>query len=105
MNDDTTNVTIRCGSKRYVNADLVKMDPVPLRALFRERVHHTINAPGIRFAATAHLRRTAERFHSKYKLPDYMGVAMHIAVGWGATGIIKSGRLPLSEMIMSKDES
>jgi nitroreductase len=47
------------------------------------------------------LERTAKRFHERYGLPDYIGVAMHIAVGWGATGIIKSGRLPLSEMVLS----
>ena len=47
------------------------------------------------------LEKTANRFHRKYQLPDHIGVAMHIAIGWGAAGIIKSGRLPLSEMVIS----
>ena len=47
------------------------------------------------------LEKTANRFHRKYQLPDYIGVVMHIAIGWGAAGIIKSGRLPLSEMVIS----
>ena len=36
-------VTIyRIGGDDYTREDLMKMDPVCLRALFRERVHHTI---------------------------------------------------------------
>lgn len=37
------NVTVfRIGGDDYTREDLMKMDPVCLRALFRERVHHTI---------------------------------------------------------------
>ncbi len=32
----------RIGGERYTREDLMKMDPVCLRALFRERVHHSI---------------------------------------------------------------
>ena len=47
--------------------------------------------------------KTAETFHRKYGLPDYIKQALHIAVGWTATGSVKSGRQPLSEMIISRD--
>jgi nitroreductase len=59
---------------------------------------HALGLAGIWLTCLA---KTAKRFHKKRKLPDYIGVAMHIAIGWGAAGIIKSGRLPLSEMVIS----
>lgn len=34
--------TVSWRGGRYTKRDLMKMAPVPLRALFRERVHHTI---------------------------------------------------------------
>ena len=48
------------------------------------------------------LERTAEAFKEQYALPEYYEVAMHIAFGWAACGILKSGRLPLKEMIYSR---
>ena len=44
MSENTANVEIvySAGRIRYVKADLMEMDLVPLRALLRERVHHTI---------------------------------------------------------------
>lgn len=45
---------------------------------------------------------TAWAFKTQYGLPDYIKVAMHIAVGWGACGILKSGRTPLSEMVITR---
>jgi hypothetical protein len=37
------NITVfRIGGDPYTREDLMKMDPVCLRALYRERVHHTI---------------------------------------------------------------
>ncbi len=45
---------------------------------------------------------TARAFKEKYGLPDYIEVAMHIAIGWAATGIIKSGRQPLEKMLISR---
>ncbi len=47
---DTLNITKKAEDvikvvgrrRRYKKEDLMEMDPVPLRALFRERIHHTI---------------------------------------------------------------
>lgn len=46
---------------------------------------------------------TAMKFKEKYGLPDYIEIALHIAVGWSAIGTIKSQRMPLSEMILTRD--
>lgn len=46
--------------------------------------------------------KTAARFKKKYGLPDYIEPAMHIAFGWPALGSIKSLRMPLSEMVISR---
>jgi len=46
--------------------------------------------------------KTAEAFREKYGLPEYIKQALHIAVGWPAIGSIKSGRMPLSEMIVRR---
>ncbi len=48
---------------------------------------------------------TAWAFKTQYGLPDYIKVAMHIAVGWGATGILKSGRTPLSELVITRKKA
>lgn len=45
---------------------------------------------------------TGQRFKEQYGLPDYIEVALHIAVGWPAIGTIKTQRMPLSEMILSR---
>lgn len=45
---------------------------------------------------------TGKRFKEQYGLPDYIEVALHIAVGWSATGTIKSQRMPLQEMILTR---
>lgn len=50
-------------------------------------------------------QKTAQTFKKKYGLPDYIEQAMHIAIGWPAMGTIKSERMPLSEMIITKQES
>ena len=43
MSNDLNGVTVwRSGGDDYTRQDLMEMDPVCLRALFRERVHHTI---------------------------------------------------------------
>ena len=49
-------------------------------------------------------KKTAGNFKKKYGLPDYIEQAFHIAVGWCAKGSIKSQRMPLSEMIITKDK-
>lgn len=43
---------------------------------------------------------TGQRFKEQYGLPDYIEVALHIAVGWSAIGTIKSRRVPLSDMMI-----
>jgi nitroreductase len=46
--------------------------------------------------------KTAKTFKEKYGLAEHVEPAMHIAVGWPAVGTIKSARMPLKEMIISK---
>ena len=46
---------------------------------------------------------TGQRFKKLYGLPDYIEVAMHIAVGWPAMGIIKSKRMPLADMLLRRN--
>lgn len=41
----TINSVFRYGGENYSKEDLMEMDPVCLRALFRERVHHGIEVP------------------------------------------------------------
>ncbi len=50
-------------------------------------------------------KKTADNFKKKYCLPDYIEQAFHIAVGWCAKGSIKSQRMPLSEMIITRESS
>lgn len=45
---------------------------------------------------------TGQEFKKKYGLPDYIEVAMHIAVGWAAIGTIKSKRMPLADMMLTR---
>jgi nitroreductase len=46
--------------------------------------------------------KTAQTFQKKFGLPKYIKQALHIAVGWTAIGSIKSGRMPLREMIIKR---
>jgi nitroreductase len=46
--------------------------------------------------------KTARLFKEKYGLPEHFEPALHIAVGWPAVGTVKSARMPLKEMIISK---
>lgn len=45
---------------------------------------------------------TGKRFKEQYGLPDYIEVAMHIAVGWPAIGMLKSKRPPLDDMMLGR---
>ncbi|SDE37795.1 nitroreductase family protein [Sporomusa acidovorans] len=45
---------------------------------------------------------TGLKFKELYGLPDYIEVALHIAVGWPAVGTIKTQRMPLKEMMLTK---
>lgn len=44
--------------------------------------------------------KTAQKFKEKIGAPDYFQSVMHIAVGWPATGTIKTKRIPLADMII-----
>jgi len=48
-------------------------------------------------------QKTAQRFKEQYGLPDYIEVALHIAVGWTAVGTIKSKRMPLADMMIGRN--
>jgi len=52
--------------------------------------------------ASEKTKDTSEEFKKAYGLPDYIDVAMHVAFGWPVMGTIKSQRMPLSNMIISK---
>ena len=43
---------------------------------------------------------TGKIFKEKYGLPEYIEVALHIAIGWPALGTIKTKRMPLKNMII-----
>jgi len=49
--------------------------------------------------------KTAKVFKEKYGLPDYIHQAMHLAVGWTAIGSIKSLRMPLKEMMITRGKA
>jgi len=48
-------------------------------------------------------QKTGKVFRSRYGLPDHIEPALHIAVGWPASGTIKSGRLPLRDMLIIRE--
>lgn len=48
------------------------------------------------------MESTAKEFSQKYGLPDYIQVALHIAIGWTAIGSIKSSRMPLEAMMIHR---
>ncbi len=66
---------------------------------------HALGLGGVWLSKTVkseHTEDTGKKFKELYGLPDHIEVALHIAVGWPASGIIKSKRLPLSEMMISR---
>ena len=65
---------------------------------------HALGLGGVWLSKTAQTEfteDTGKQFSVAYGLPDYIDVALHIAVGWPAIGAIKSQRMPLSEMIIT----
>jgi nitroreductase len=46
--------------------------------------------------------KTAKTFKKHFGLPDYIEQALHIAIGYTAIGSIKSERMPLREMMITK---
>lgn len=68
--------------------------------------HMCLMAHALGLAATwlSCMKKTAKTFKRKYGLPDYIEQALHIAVGWPATGTIKSERMPLKEMMITREK-
>jgi nitroreductase len=67
---------------------------------------HALGLGGVWLSKTAKSQfteDTGKKFKKAYGLPDYIDVALHIAVGWPASGIIKSKRIPLSDMILPRN--
>ena len=65
---------------------------------------HALGLGGVWLSKTVkseHTEDTGKKFKELYGLPDHIEVALHIAVGWPASGIIKSKRLALSDMIIT----
>lgn len=66
---------------------------------------HALGLGAVWLSKTADSENTIDTgadFARSYGLPDYIEVALHIAVGWPATGAIKSQRMPLSKMMIIK---
>jgi len=49
--------------------------------------------------------KTAARFKKKYGLPDNIEQALHLAVGWPSIASIKSLRMPLKDMMLTRGAS
>ncbi len=67
---------------------------------------HALGLGGVWLSKTAKSQfteDTGKKFKTSYGLPDYIEVALHIAVGWPVSGIIKSRRIPLSDMILPRN--
>ena len=45
---------------------------------------------------------SGKKFKEQYGLPDYIEPALHVAVGWQAIGTIKTKRLPLADMMITR---
>jgi nitroreductase len=46
--------------------------------------------------------KTAKNFQQKYGLPEYIKPALHFAIGWTAIGSVKSLRMPLADMMITR---
>ncbi|MBW2096497.1 MAG: nitroreductase family protein, partial [Deltaproteobacteria bacterium] len=57
---------------------------------------HALGLGGVWLTCT---KDTAKSFKEQYGLPDYIEVALHIAIGWPAIGTKKSLRMPLEDMM------
>lgn len=66
---------------------------------------HALGLGGVWLSKTAKTdvtEDTAKKFKDLYGLPDYIEVALHIGIGWSAIGTIKSQRMPLKEMMLTR---
>ncbi len=79
---------------------------VPQNAGFDAAADHMllmVHALGLGAVWLSEVKRpesTAQKFKEQYGLPDYIEVALHIAVGWPAIGTIESKRTPLADMML-----
>ncbi len=67
---------------------------------------HALGLGGVwlsKMAKSDFTKDTAQEFKDKYGLPDFIGIACHIAIGWPANQTIKSKRVPLNRMIITRD--
>jgi nitroreductase len=60
---------------------------------------HALGLGAVWLSCTA---KTAKTFKKHFGLPDHIEQALHIAVGYTAIGSIKSERMPVREMMLSK---
>jgi nitroreductase len=68
-------------------------------------IAHALGLGGVwlsKMVDSENTKDTGNEFKQKYGLPDYIEVALHIAIGWPALGTIKTKRMPLKNMIISK---
>lgn len=63
---------------------------------------HALGLGAVWLSCTA---KTAKTFKEKYGLPDQIEQALHIAIGWPSTETIKSERMPLREMIVTRKKT
>lgn len=64
---------------------------------------HALGLGGVWLSKTVKTELTEDtgtKFKQQYGLPDYIEVAMHIAVGWPAIGMNKSKRMLLADMML-----
>lgn len=69
---------------------------------------HALGLGGVWLSESAETEFTSdagEKFKKEFGLPEYIEVAMHIAVGWAERGTIKSKRMPLENMILTNGKS
>ena len=67
-------------------------------------VAHALGLGAVWLSEVKRPESTAQKFKEQYGLPDYIEVALHIAVGWPAIGTIKSKRTPLADMMLGRDK-
>jgi len=68
-------------------------------------IGHALGLGGVWLSKTAETdltKDTGRKFKEQYGLPDYIEVALHIAIGWPAIGTIKTQRMPLDEYVIKR---
>ena len=60
------------------------------------------NALGLGAVWLTCTEKTAARFKKKYGLPEHIEPALHLAIGWPSVASIKSLRMPLKDMMLTR---